>query len=205
MTPDVCGVLLAGGQSRRMGGGDKCLRELAGRPLLARVIERAAPQVERLLLNANGDPERFRSFGLPVAADCISGYAGPLAGILTGMEWAREHAPNCKWLVSFATDTPLFPTDLLARLLAVQQEADADIVCAASGGRDHPVFALWPIRLADALRSAMLEEDIRKVDVFTGRYRLARAQWPDEPFDPFFNANRPDDWARAEELLALYC
>jgi len=186
-----------------MGGGDKCLRELGGRTLLARVIERAAPQVERLVLNANGDPERFSSFDLPVEADHVSGFAGPLAGILTGMEWAREHAPGCDWLVSFATDTPLFPTDLVARLQEVQRREAADIVCAASGGRDHPVFALWPIRLAAALRAAMLEEDIRKVDVFTARYRLARASWDSVPFDPFFNANRPDDWARAEALLTM--
>ena len=201
MTSEVCGLLLAGGQSRRMGGGDKCLRLLGGHTLLARVIERARPQVQRLVLNANGDPARFDSFGLPVEADRVSGFAGPLAGILTGMEWAQAQTPACEWLVSFATDAPFFPTDLVARLLAVQEQEGADIVCAVSGGRDHPVFALWPVRLAAALRRAMVEEEIRKVDVFTARYRLARAVWPTEPFDPFFNANRPDDWAQAEKLV----
>ena len=200
-TPEVRGLLLAGGQSRRMGGGDKCLRLLGGRTLLERVIERARPQVHSLVLNANGDPARFGSFGLQVEADRVTGFAGPLAGILTGMEWAQEQAPGCEWLVSFATDAPFFPADLVARLLEVQREDEAEIVCAASGGRDHPVFALWPVRLAAALRRAMVEEEIRKVDVFTARYRLARAVWPTEPFDPFFNANRPDDWAQAETLV----
>src|SRR5690625_2846399 len=202
MKPEVCGLLLAGGQARRMGGGDKCLRLLNGVPLLERIIERARPQVRRLVLNANGDPERFAGFGLPVEADRVTGFAGPLAGILTGMEWAREQAPECAWLVSFATDAPFFPTDLVARLLEVQRREEAEIVCAASGGRDHPVFALWPVSLAPALRTAMIEEEIRKVDVFTARYRVARAEWSIEPFDPFFNANRPDDWVQAEKLVA---
>lgn len=203
MSPEVCGLLLAGGQSRRMGGGDKCLRVLAGRTLLDRIIERARPQVQQLVLNANGDPARFESFSLPVEADHIAGFAGPLAGILTGMEWAAEHAPACSWLISFATDAPFFPENLVTRLLEVQQQEKADIVCAASGGRDHPVFALWPVKLAAALRFAMEKEDLRKVDVFTARYRLARAVWPTEPFDPFFNANRPEDWAQAERLLTV--
>lgn len=202
MKPEVCGVLLAGGQSRRMGGGDKCLRPLAGKAMLARVIERARPQVAHLLINANGDPQRFAAFGLPVEADHVSGFAGPLAGVLTGMEWAREQAPDCRLLATFATDAPFFPLDLVERLCAAREEAGADIVCASSDGRAHPVFALWPLDLAPALRSAMLEEGLRKVDAFTGRYKVHSVAWPTQPFDPFFNANKPEDLAAAERLVA---
>ncbi len=197
----VAGVLLAGGMARRMGGGDKCLRELAGRPLLEWVAERAKSQVGALVLNANGDPARFSAFGLPVVSDVIEGYAGPLAGILSAMEWVRTHAPDCRWLASFATDAPFFPDDLVSSLLAAVKEDKADMACARSNGRMHPVFALWPVALAEDLRHAMVEEEIRKVDVWTGRYRLAVADFPAEPVDPFFNVNRPEDLKAAENLI----
>jgi molybdopterin-guanine dinucleotide biosynthesis protein A len=197
----VLGVLLAGGQARRMGGGDKCLRPLGGRPILAQVIDRAAPQLRALLLNANGDPARFAAFGLPVAADVVEGFAGPLAGVLTGMEWARAERPDCPWIATIATDTPFFPEDLVARLLAAIGREGADLACAASAGRSHPVFGLWPVRLADDLRRAMVDEGIRKVDVWTARYRLAVVDFPTAPLDPFFNTNRPEDLAEAERLL----
>ena len=205
MSPDndsvVAGVILAGGRARRMGGGDKCLHRLGGKTLLEHVIDRARPQVSRLVLNANGDPGRFAQFGLPVAADAIGGFAGPLAGVLTGLEWAREHAPDCPWVASFATDTPFFPEDLVARMLAAVDEEGADIACAASGGRSHPVFGLWPVRLADDLRHALAVEEIRKIDLWTARYRLVTIEFPTEPRDPFFNVNRPDDLTHAEGLL----
>ncbi len=199
MPPDVAGVLLAGGRARRMGGGDKCLRELAGQTLLARVIARAAPQVGPLVINANGDPARFAAYGLPVAPDSIEGFAGPLAGVLSGMDWAADNAPDCPWIATFATDAPFFPMDMVARLRAATE--GADMACAASGGRAHPVFGLWPVRLRDALRRAMTEEDIRKVDVWTARYRLAQVDFAAHPIDPFFNANRPEDLAKAEDFL----
>jgi molybdenum cofactor guanylyltransferase len=199
--PAVAGVLLAGGLSRRMGGGDKTLRPLAGRPILDHVLERARPQVTALVVNANGDPARFAGFGLPVAADVLPDHPGPLAGVLTGLDWAAEHAPGAEWMASFATDAPFLPADLVARLLAAVRREGADMACAASGGRNHPVFGLWPVRLRGELRRAMAEEGIRKVDAWTGRYRLAVADWPAEPVDPFFNANRPDDIAEAERLL----
>jgi molybdopterin-guanine dinucleotide biosynthesis protein A len=199
--PAVVGVLLAGGLGRRMGGGDKCLRALGGRPILEHVIARARPQVRALLLNANGDPKRFARFGLPVAADLIEGFAGPLAGVLTGMEWARAHRPDLAWIVTIATDTPFFPADLVARLLAAVEPNGADLACAASNGRAHPVFGLWPVGLADQLRRAMTEEDIRKVDVWTARYRLALVEFACVPLDPFFNTNRPEDLMEAERLL----
>lgn len=200
--PRAVGVLLAGGQARRMGGGDKCLRPLADRPILAHVIERIRPQVDALMLNANGDPARFDGFGLPVVTDVIEGFAGPLAGVLTGMTWAAEHRPDCPWIVTVATDTPFLPTDLVSSMTAALARDDAELATAVSAGRSHPVFGLWPVRLADALRQAMVDDDIRKVDRFTARYRLAEAIFPTTPFDPFFNTNRPDDLTEAEHLLA---
>lgn len=196
----VVGVLLAGGQARRMGGGDKSLRQLGDRTILEHVIERARPQVAALVLNANGDPARFARFGLPVAADVVEGFAGPLAGVLTGMEWASANRPDCPWIATVATDTPFFPRDLVARLR--QAAGGADLVCAASNGRANPVFGLWPVRLAEDLRQAMVLEEIRKVDVWTARYRLREVDFAAAPFDPFFNTNRPEDLAEAERLLA---
>ena len=200
---NVAGVLMAGGRSRRMGGGDKCLRALAGRPILAHVIARVKPQVGPLVLNANGDPARFAEFGLPVAADVVGGFAGPLAGVLTGLDWAAERVPGCAWLASFATDAPFLPAELVARLAAAVEAPGVDMACAASDGRAHPVFGLWPLALRDDLRRAMVEEEVRKVDVWTARYRLARVEFPlvetaAGPLDLFFNTNRPEDLESAE-------
>ena len=198
----IAGVLLAGGLSRRMGGGDKSLRTLGGRSILERIVATARPQVGPLVLNANGDPERFAAFGLPVAADVVEGFAGPLAGVLTGMEWARANAPDCRWLASFATDAPFIPADLVARLAAAVEREGADLACARSGGQEHPVFGLWRVDLADDLRRAMVEEDMRKVDAWTARHRLAVADFATDPVDPFFNTNRPADLDEAERLIA---
>jgi molybdopterin-guanine dinucleotide biosynthesis protein A len=195
------GLLLAGGQSRRMGGGDKALRLLEGIPLLERVIERLRPQVEALVLNANGDPLRFARFGLPVAADSVPGFAGPLAGVLAGLDWAASHRPDCPYVVSVATDAPFLPVDLVARLTEGLDEAHADLACAASGGRSHPVFGLWPVRLRDDLRRAVVDHGIRKVDLWTARHKLTTVPFADQPVDPFFNANRPEDFETAAVLL----
>lgn len=195
----IAGVLLAGGQSRRMGGGDKCLLPLAGRTVLARVLERLRPQVGQLVLNANGDPSRFSDYGLDVIPDVIGGFAGPLAGVLTGMEWARQHAAHCTHIVTAPTDAPFMPRDLVARLYAPIADGRADLTCARSGGRDHPVVGVWPVALAEDLRRAMVEEDIRKVDRWTARHRLIAVEFDAEPVDPFFNMNRPDDMADAED------
>lgn len=197
----VAGVLLAGGRATRMGGGDKSLHSLAGRPILAHVIERVRPQVSVLLLNANGDPARFQGFGLPVEGDVIEDFAGPLAGILTGLEWAGAHAPGCRWVASFPTDAPFLPEDLVRRMVAAVGAEDAHIGCAASGGRTHPVVALWPVGLAGDLRRAMTEDGMRKIDRWTARYRVAYVEYAAEPVDPFFNVNRPGDLERAERLL----
>lgn len=201
MNGEVVAVLLAGGQSRRMGGQDKMLRELNGQSILSRVVMRIEPQAARLLLNANGDAARFAEFGLPVAPDVLGNHAGPLAGVLTGMEWTRANAPDCPWVMTVPTDAPFLPGDLALRLLAAVVEDGADMACASSGGRRHPVCGLWPVRLAGELRRAMADENIRKVDRWTGRYRLAVAEWPTTPVDPFFNANRPEDLAEAERIL----
>jgi molybdenum cofactor guanylyltransferase len=198
----IAGLLLAGGLSRRMGGGDKSLRLLGGRPLLAHAIERLAPQVESVVLNANGDPGRFAAFGLPVVADSVPDFAGPLAGILAGLDWAAAEHPDCEAVVSVATDAPFLPRDLVARLAAAVEAGGADLACAASGGRAHPVFGLWPVRLREDLRHAVVAEGVRKVDVWTGRHRLVEVPFADRPVDPFFNANRPEDLETAAALLA---
>ncbi|EWY42742.1 molybdopterin-guanine dinucleotide biosynthesis protein A [Skermanella stibiiresistens SB22] len=195
-------MLLAGGLSRRMGGGDKTLRLLAGHSILDRVIDRVRPQVGTLILNANGDPARFAGSNLEVVADGVPDYAGPLAGVLTGLDWAAEHAPGARWVASFATDAPFQPTDLVERLLAAVERDGADMACARSDGREHPVFGVWPVHLRHDLRRAMVEEGLRKVDVWTARYRLAVAEFDTDPVDPFFNTNRPDDLAEAERLIA---
>jgi molybdopterin-guanine dinucleotide biosynthesis protein A len=184
-----------------MGGGDKPLRLLAGRPLLDHVIERLRPQVSALVLNANGDPARFARYGLPAVADSIPGFAGPLAGVLAGLDWTAAHRPDCPLIVSVATDAPFLPHDLVARMAALMAAEGADLACAASGGQSHPVIGLWPVRLREELRRALGDEGIRKVDVWTARYRLATVPFADQPFDPFFNANRPDDLDRAAALL----
>ncbi len=200
-TDRIAGVLLAGGQARRMGGGDKCLRSLGGETLLARAVRRLQDQVGQMVLNANGDPARFAGYGLPVAADPVEGFAGPLAGVLAGLDWAVGQA-GVDWIVTVPTDAPAFPEDLVARLLAALEGGGAEIACAASGGRHHPVFGLWPVALRAALREALIGRDVRKVDVFTADYRLAVADWPAEPLDPFLNVNRPEELAEAERLLA---
>jgi molybdopterin-guanine dinucleotide biosynthesis protein A len=198
----VAGILLAGGLSRRMGGGDKCLRSLGSTTILARVIARAAPQVAMLALNANGDPARFAAYRLPVVADSIPDYAGPLAGVLAGLDWAAAASGEVTHVASFATDAPFLPTDLVARLRAALEREGADLACAASGGRAHPVFALWPVALCEELRRAMRDDGIRKVDAWTARYRLALVDYAAAPIDPFFNTNRPEDLAVAERLFA---
>ncbi len=202
ITANVAGVLLAGGRAKRMGGGDKGLRALGGRPIMDYIVERARPQVAALLINANGDPERFSGYGLPVIQDVIEDFAGPLAGVLTGMEWAAANEPQCPWVATFACDAPFAPTDLVTRFLAAVEDEGADMACAASQGRAHPVFGLWPVALSAELRQAMIEEDMRKIDRWTARYKLIEVDFAADPFDPFFNINAPENLAEAERLLS---
>lgn len=202
MTRGTMAVLLAGGLARRLGGGDKPLRTIGGRVLLDHVIERISPQVEAMALNANGDPARFARWGLPVIADTLPDNPGPLAGVLAGMRWAA--AAGAVDLLSVPTDTPFLPRDLVARLHAARDGAGRPIACAASRGRTHPVVALWPVSLADALEAA-LRSGTRKIDAWTATVGIADAAFDDTAVDagggdPFFNVNRAEDLAEAERL-----
>jgi len=198
----IAGAVLIGGKSRRMGGGDKCLQLLGGKSLLSRIVERFSPQVSKLLLNANGNTDRFAEFGLPVLPDCVGDFAGPLAGILTAMRWAAD--TDCRWVMTAAGDAPFLPSDLVARCVETLDSEDAQIVCAASNGRTHPVCGLWNVSLADDLEKTLVDEDVRKIDVWTSRYKLVVEEFSATPIDPFFNVNSPADLAEAETLLAEF-
>lgn len=201
--PTPC-IILAGGEARRLGGGDKTLRMVDNTSILSRVVARMTPQCDGLVISANGDPARFADTSLPVVADSIGGLKGPLAGILAGLDWAAVHRPRAEWMASVAGDTPFLPDDLIARLHAARATMNADIAAASSGGRTHHIVALWRIALRDDLRHALLHDDLRQVGLFASRYRAARAAWPTEPFDPFFNINTTDDLARADEIAARH-
>jgi molybdopterin-guanine dinucleotide biosynthesis protein A len=200
----IIGVILAGGRAQRMGGGDKGLREIGGKTILARVIERVQPQVDMLVLNANGDPARFAPFGLPVVPDSVPDSAGPLAGILAGLDWAAAHHPQARHIVTVPADGPFVPRDLVRRLADALTADDAELVTAASGVQTYPVIGLWPVHLREALRTALVDEDLHKVDAWTARFRRAIAAFPADPLDPFFNANTPEQLVEAERLAALY-
>ena len=200
---EIPGVLLAGGLARRMGGGDKPMRTIAGRTILQRVIDRLAPQCGGLIINANGDPARFAAFGLPVVADDVADYPGPLAGILAALDWTAANRPDVKWLLSAAGDCPFLPRDLVTRLERARAAENAELAVASSGGQTHPVIGLWSVRLRSELRHALVKEDVRKIDRWTARYPLATVEWPTEPLDPFFNANTVEDIAEADRLAAL--
>lgn len=201
MTPS--GVILAGGQATRMGGGDKSLRAIDGRPILSYVIERLTPQAGAMALNANGDPQRLAEWGLPILPDTIEGFAGPLAGVLAGLDWAAQEGAS--HIVSVAADTPFFPKDLTQRLQAAAEAAGTGIALAATPDGDkirrHPTFGLWPVALKENLRDA-LQAGLRKVVLWTDQHDAATALFEAEPFDPFFNINTPEDLERAGELLA---
>ena len=214
---DITGIILAGGQSRRMfagrsgasvdapGGGDKGLLEIAGRPMLGYVIERLASQVGRMAINANGDPARFARFGLSVVPDTIEGFVGPLAGVLAGMRWAAANTPDARWIASVSSDAPLLPRDLVERLASAVTERGHAIAIAQSGGGLHPVIGLWPIALADDLDAA-LRAGLRKVLHWTDRHGTVAVDFPfvtagERSIDPFFNANTPDELAEVGRLL----
>ena len=202
-SPPTPGVLLAGGLARRMGGGDKPMRTIGGRTILDRVIARLAPQCDGLILNANGDPARFAAFGLPVIADTVKDFPGPLAGILAALDWTAANRPDAAWVLSAAADCPFLPRDLAARLQQARIAEGAQLAVAASDGQSHPVIGLWSVSLREELRHALVVEDIRKIDRWTARYKLATVTWPATPLDPFFNANTMDDIAEAERLAEL--
>lgn len=195
------GVILAGGQATRMGGGDKGLRLLGGQSLLARVEARLAPQVADIALNANGDPARFADMGMPVIADSLDGFNGPLAGVLAGLDWAA--AQGAETIVTAAADTPFFPCDLVPQLLLASEGMTHPLVLAATpdatrGRARHPTFGLWPVALRDDLRAA-LDGGLRKVVMWTQQHDGREALFPQEA--AFFNVNTPEDLAQAEAML----
>jgi len=200
--PPTLGLVLAGGLARRMGGGDKARIRIGGVTILQRVLACLTPQCESIIINANGDPARFADTGLPVVADSVPDFAGPLAGILAGLDWAAGHVPGNGWLVSVPGDCPFLPNDLVARLHEARLAAGTPLACARSGEWRHPVVGLWPVALRDDLRRALVDEDLHKIEIWTARHGVAIAEWPAAPIDPFFNVNTPEDAARAEALAA---
>jgi len=197
--PPTLGLILAGGLARRMGGGDKAVLKIGGKMILERTILRFRTQCTGLVLNANGDPKRFESFKLPIVADEIPDFAGPLAGILAGLDWAA-HDPKIEFIASVPGDCPFLPRDLVLCLHAARVEQKKPLACARSGEWRHPVAGLWPVSLRDDLRHALIKEGLHKIEIWTGRHGVAIAEWLDKPLDPFFNVNTPEDLARAEDI-----
>ncbi|HEX9322073.1 MAG TPA: molybdenum cofactor guanylyltransferase MobA [Xanthobacteraceae bacterium] len=197
--PSSYGLILAGGLARRMGGGDKTLIRIGDQTILERAMARLGPQCAGLLINANGDVSRLARFGLPVVADDVAGFAGPLAGILAGLDWVAANAPAIEWVVSVPGDCPFLPRDLVARLHAVREAKTLPLACARSGEWRHPVVGLWPVALRHDLRRA-LGVGLRKIEAWTESHGVALAEWPAEPVDPFFNVNTPEDAAAAERM-----
>jgi molybdenum cofactor guanylyltransferase len=202
--PPTLGVVLAGGLARRMAGDDKVRIRIGGATILERIVARLTPQCSRLILNANGDPARFADTGLSVVADSVPDYAGPLAGILAGLDWTAAHAPEIEWIVSAPSDCPFLPRDLVARLHGARVDARTPLACARSAQRLHPVVALWPTNLREDLRHALVHEGLRKVERWSTRHGIATAEWPAAPVDPFFNVNTPADVAEADRIAAQH-
>jgi len=200
----IPGLILAGGRGLRLGGGDKPLRDLAGRPMLDHIIARIAPQCDGVILNVHGDPARFTSYGLPMIADALEGFAGPLAGILAGLDYLARERPEAREMLSVSGDCPFLPHDLVARLSHARTHQAADLAIAASAGQLHPTIAVWSVGLRDDLRRALVDEHCRAVQRFAARHREAVVGWPATPVDPFFNINTPEDLATAERLLAQH-
>lgn len=198
---ELPGIILAGGKATRMGGGDKGLRIVAGERLLDRVIARLGPQCGPLAINANGDPARFAVYSLPVLPDSLPDHPGPLAGVLAGLDWAADF--GAKAVVTVAADTPFFPADLVSRLEAAAGPSGLALAASRDGdGKlwQHPTFGLWPVALREDLRAA-LEGGLRKIVLWTERHKAGIAEFPSDPFDPFFNINTPEDITEAEGLL----
>jgi molybdopterin-guanine dinucleotide biosynthesis protein A len=198
------GLILAGGLARRMGGGDKARIRIGGVTILGRVIACLAPQCSAIIINANGDLTRFADTGLPVVSDSVPDFAGPLAGVLAGLDWAAAHAPDVPDLVSVPGDCPFLPVDLVERLETARKAAKQPLACARSGDWRHPVVGLWPVRLRDDLRKALTEEDLHKIEVWTARHGVAIADWATKPVDPFLNVNTPEDVVEAEHIAAQH-
>ena len=205
MSQKPLGLVLAGGLARRMGGGDKARIRIGDKTILERVLARLTPQCSAVIINANGDPARFADTHLPVVADSVPDFSGPLAGILAGLDWAAANAPDGTDLVSVPGDCPVLPSDLADRLSAAREAQGKPLACARSGDWRHPVVGLWPVALREDLRRALTKEGLHKIEVWTARHGVGIADWPDKPVDPFFNVNTPEDAAEAARLAAQYC
>lgn len=201
MPDETVAVILAGGLARRMGNVDKALIALGGKPLIDHVASRFERQCDHVIINANGDATRFSHLGLPVIADTIGDFPGPLAGVLAAMEWTQKNQPKARWIVSIPSDTPFAPPDMTSRFLATIAETGARLTCARSNDRCHPVAALWPVDLAGDLHTALAHDNIRKVDLWTSRYNLVPTDFDTTAHDPFFNINRPHDLETAAKIL----
>jgi len=200
--PPTLGLVLAGGLARRMGGGDKARLKIGGSTILDRVLATLSGQCVDVIINANGDPARFADTGCAVVPDNVPNYPGPLAGILAGLDWLAAQQNGVEWIVSVPGDCPFLPDDLVEKLHLARRKLGAGVplACARSGEWRHPVVGLWPVALRADLRKALVEEDLRKIEVWTARHGIAIADWPAEPIDPFFNVNTPEDAARAETI-----
>ncbi len=202
----VLGCVLAGGQSRRMGGGDKTLIDLNGKSMLEIILDRLNPQVSKIILNANGDPERFAQFQLPVEPDPIGGFAGPLAGVLAGLHHARRNLPHVSHVVSVAGDTPFYPANLVDGFLEAVPGGTPVIALASSYDKLHPVFGLWPVALYNDLHDWLSTGQSGKVLAFVDRHDSIEVGFELDQatgLDPFFNANRPDDLETARNAASL--
>jgi molybdopterin-guanine dinucleotide biosynthesis protein A len=200
--PPTLGLVLAGGLARRMGGGDKARIEIGGVSILDRVLATLSAQCAGIIINANGDPKRFADSGCPVVPDNVPRHPGPLAGILAGLDWLAEQNNGIEWIVSVPGDCPFLPDDLVERLHFARREKGTAVplACARSGEWRHPTVGLWPLALRADLRKALVDEDLRKIEIWTGRHGIAIADWPDQPVDPFFNVNTPEDAERASRI-----
>jgi molybdopterin-guanine dinucleotide biosynthesis protein A len=194
--------VLAGGLARRMGGGDKARIEIGGISILDRVLATLSAQCTGIIINANGDPARFADTGCPVVPDNVQGHPGPLAGILAGLDWLAEQDNGVEWILSVPGDCPFLPDDLVEKLHAARRRMGSGVplACARSGAWRHPVVGLWPLALRADLRKALVDEGLRKIEVWTARYGVAMADWPDQPVDPFLNVNTPEDVERAARI-----
>ncbi len=202
--PATFGLVLAGGQARRMGGGDKARIKIGGVTILDSVLATLSGQVQGMVLNANGDPKRFEDTGLDVVADSVPDFAGPLAGILAGLDYLAAQDNGIEWLLSVPGDCPFLPDDLVERLHEARRKMGAGVplACARSGEWRHPVVGLWPLALREDLRKALMVEGLHKIEIWTARHGVAIADWPDQPVDPFFNVNTPEDAAKAEKIAS---
>lgn len=202
--PPTYGLVLAGGLARRMGGGDKARIRIGKSTIIDRVLATLSGQCVDIIINANGDPARFADTGCVVVADSVPDFAGPLAGILAGLDYLAAQDNGIEWLLSVPGDCPFLPDDMVERLHEARRKMGAGVplACARSGEWRHPVVGLWPLALREDLRKALFDEGLHKIEIWTARHGIAIADWPDRPVDPFFNVNTPEDAAKAETIAA---